>query len=192
MSQLVSFVHLGDWKHGEVETMKYKVGDRVKCNRPGYPLDGKLGTIIEVYSSGIPYRTDFGNGVVSWLDHSHVALVASPLDVCINRFEKDHWYKWIGPKKKPKSWNPMMGYMLDGKPHKCTFAEGQHYATFDVSPRDGDLWSWAEGFEYFREVSMPTKSQVIKALLSGDSTPILHDSLTIESRSDIRSRILGI
>jgi hypothetical protein len=67
------------------------------------------------------------------------------------------WYRWTGPKTRIYGWNGSgeMDFMLDGKPHVCSYGFGE-YGKFQDSPDPGFEWQWI-GIKYMEEVKQDSK-----------------------------------
>lgn len=59
----------------------------------------------------------------------------------IKGFKTGKWYRCI-VKEHQRGWNPLMDGVLDGKPHLCTYGDGE-MASFDIAPRDEKGWVWS-------------------------------------------------
>jgi len=68
------------------------------------------------------------------------------------KLKTGHYYRWTGPKKRQDEWNSNgeMDFILDGKPHLCTFGSGDLGKFEDSSSPDHD-WSWHDGFNFIKD-----------------------------------------
>jgi hypothetical protein len=62
-------------------------------------------------------------------------------------FQVGKLYIYMGPKEVRPHWNQKMEFALDGLPHFCVEGFGSDAIMID----DGQMWSWSDGFEYWKE-----------------------------------------